>query len=88
MTTLVLVAAVAAVAAVWIRQRDAAHRAVWLGLGIYAGVSLASLLSLHKVDAVLARLVLTLSTLQLIQLAAAILAVSGSGLAGRWRQAR
>ena len=86
-TSLIIVAAFGLIAAMWARNRNGASRCVWLGLGCYAGVSLASLVSLHKVDAVLAATIRGISVLQWVQVAAAMLAVGGSvgaKTAARW----
>ena len=80
--TCVIVMGAAGLSAIaWIRNRDWAHRFTWLGLGAYSGLTLASLLSLHQVDALLAKTVLSLSALQCGQLAAASIAILGCWLA-------
>lgn len=76
-TALIAVATVAAVAMIWMRHRDSARRCAWLGLAGYAGVSLASLCSLHKVDEVLATMLLGVTLLQVVQLAAALVTTIG-----------
>ena len=73
--------AAALCAIAWIKNRDWAHRFTWLGIGAYAGLTLASLLSLHQVDALLAKTVLSLSALQCGQVSAAATAVAGCSLA-------
>ena len=80
-TSLIIVVIIGSIAVMWARNRDGARRCVWLGLGGYAGVSLVSLLSLHKVDVLLAARILGISTLQWVQVTATILAVGGSARA-------
>jgi hypothetical protein len=65
---IVMTIAVSSVA-VWCKIRDGAGRCTWLGVGAYAALTGASLLSLHEVDVVLAKRVFAISTLQLGQLA-------------------
>ncbi len=62
---------------IWRHAADRARRLTWLGLGLYATLSLTSLLSLHEVDVWLAKPILSASLLQLGQLATAALALIG-----------
>lgn len=77
-TAAIAVATAAAGALIWSRHREPALRCAWLGLAGYAGVSLASLCSLHRVDEVLATVLLDVTLLQVVQLAAALLTVAGA----------
>jgi len=81
LTCAIVMGAAGLSAIAWIRNRDWSHRFTWLGLGAYAGLTLASLLSLHQVDTLLAKTVLTLSALQCGQVSAAAIAIVGCSLA-------
>lgn len=77
LTVAIVVGTAALCFRMWQGTRDAALRRARLGLLLYAGVSIGSLFSLHSVDALLSQPLLTISLLQIIQLTAVAIALTG-----------
>jgi hypothetical protein len=77
LTTLITMATTAAAARTLMRPQSPGWRVAWLGFWSYAGLSLASFLSLHEVDALLGTQLMGLTLGQLAQFVA--LAATGIG---------
>lgn len=83
LTLAALFAAGALVIMAWKRMRTVPLRLGIAGLGLYAAVTLAALVSMHEMDALLAVPLLSVPLLQVVQLSAVALALLGALLPAR-----